>query len=80
MIEPGFRIKITASEDGPFTAMFEPSGMTYELNASEFMFAEVPDPQWNEMEIVHWDGGISIWAPGPVITRDANGTELNQLN
>ncbi len=80
MVEPGFRIKVIASESGSFTVMFEPSGMTYELKASEFMFAEVPAPQWNEMEIVHWGGGISIWAPGSIITRDANGDELHRLN
>jgi hypothetical protein len=74
------RIKVSADEDSSFIIMFEPSGMTYELNESEYMFAEVPAMQFNDMEIAYWNGGISIWAPGSVITFDANGQELHRLN
>ncbi len=74
------RIKLTADGRAPFTAMFEPSGMTYELAGEEFMFADVIDPFGRELEIVNWPGGISVWAPGAVITRDADGNELDRLN
>ncbi len=74
------RIKLTADGDAPFTAMFEPSGMTYHLAAGEFMFADVLSQFTSELEIVNWQGGISVWAPGAVITRDADGRELDRLN
>lgn len=78
--EPFLRIKLTADGDAPFTVMFEPSGMTYELDAGQFMRADAVDPFSNEIEIVNWRGGISVWAPGAVITRDAEGGELDRLN
>lgn len=74
------RIKLTADGDAPFTVMFEPSGMTYDLGGGQFMLADVVDPYANDLEIVHWQGGVSVWAPGAVITRDADGEELHRLN
>lgn len=44
------------------------------------MFAGVLAPDTNEFVIENWKGGISMWAPGGVITRSADGTELNRLN
>lgn len=78
--EPFLRIKLTADGDAPFTVMFEPSGMTYDLGGGQYMLADVVDPFSNELEIANWHGGVSIWAPGPVITRDADGKELHRLN
>ena len=80
MTDPKLRIKLTADGDAPFTAMFEPSGMTYELAAGEHMTAEVHEFHSDEIEIVHWDGGVSVWAPGSVTTFDAGGTKLHDLN
>ena len=80
MPEPFLRMKFTANDDAPFIVMFEPSGMTYDLAASEHMFAEVPSAHANEMEIVYWQGGISIWAPGSVVTYDADNNQLHELN
>jgi hypothetical protein len=74
------RIKITADDAAPFIVMFEPSGMTYELGGSAFMFADIPQVEVEEMEIEHWPGGISIWAPGAVTTLDSDGNELHQLH
>ncbi|HCT75308.1 MAG TPA: hypothetical protein DGT23_01675 [Micromonosporaceae bacterium] len=54
-------IKLTADDDVPFTMMFEPSGMAYELGGSEFMYAEIPAAEADVMEIIYWKGGISIW-------------------
>jgi hypothetical protein len=79
-IERFIRIKLRADDSAPFTAMFEPSGMTYQLDGGAVMFADVFDPFSSEVEIVHWDGGISIWAPGPIITRDSDENELHRLN
>lgn len=74
-----FTIKIKADSSSSFTVMFEPSGMPYELGPSEVMYARIEDFQAREMEIVYWEGGISVWPPGPVITLDSEGNELNQL-
>ena len=79
MTESNFRIKITADEGVSFTVMFEPSGMAYELDSSEVMFAEFKRAEQEEMEIVYWRGGISIWPPGPVTTFDSTGNELHRL-
>ena len=78
--QPFMRIKLTADGNAPFTVMFEPSGMTYELAAGEGMFADVIEPFTRELEVVNWQGGISIWAPGAVVTRDADGRELDPPN
>jgi hypothetical protein len=80
MPDQHLRIKITADGEVDFTVMFEPSGMTYALRRSEHMFADIPTIDVAEMEIVCWKGGISIWAPGAVITLDSSGTELHRLN
>lgn len=77
--EPFLRITFTADDDAPFTVMFEPSGMTYEVSGGDSMLADVVDPVGNGLEIVHWKGGVSVWAPGAVITRDAHGGELRRL-
>jgi hypothetical protein len=77
---PRLRIKVTADEDASLTVMFEPIGVTYELGSSEFMFAEIPFFRADEMEIVYWKGGISIWPPGDVTTFDSAGNELHRLN
>ncbi|WP_083448679.1 hypothetical protein [Actinoplanes rectilineatus] len=74
------RIKLTADGDAPFTVMFEPLGMTYELGGGEHMFAEVQSMEMAEMEIVHWKGGVSVWPPGPVRTFDADGNLLDELH
>jgi hypothetical protein len=60
--------------------MFEPSGMTYDLASSEHIMAEVSEPHSEELEIVYWNGGISVRAPGPVATFDSNGVKLHDLN
>jgi hypothetical protein len=60
--------------------MFEPSGMTYDLEPSDSMFADVENPHTNEFVIEYWPGGISVWAPGGVVTRRSDGTELHRLN
>ncbi|CAM3583725.1 hypothetical protein ACXYTP_04035 [Tsukamurella ocularis] len=78
--EAFLRIKLTADDGAPFTVMFEPSGMTYDLDGGGFMFADVVDPFSNVFELVNWQGGVSIWASGVVITRDADGKELHRLN
>lgn len=62
-LDPFTRIMLTADGDAPFTAMFEPSGMTYQLAAGEFMFADVLSQFTSELEIVNWQGGFSIWVP-----------------
>ena len=80
MDDPHLRIKLTADDNSPFTVMFEPSGMAYELGGSEYMFADIPTVEVEEMEIVYWQGGISVWAPGAVTTLDSNGNELHRLN
>lgn len=78
--EPFLRIKLTAEGTAPFTVMFEPSGMTYDLDGGQHMLADVVDPFGIELELANWRGGVSIWAPGRVITRDADGAELDRLN
>ncbi|HEY0500137.1 MAG TPA: hypothetical protein VGD48_30615 [Kutzneria sp.] len=80
MAEATLHIKLTANDDAPFTAMFEPTGMTYELAGSEHMTAEVYECHSNEIEIVHWNGGVSVWAPGSITTFDGNGEKLHDLN
>jgi hypothetical protein len=80
MDTPWLRIEVSADDDAPFIAMFEPSGMTYDLAGGERMTADVTHAAASEMQIVHWDGGISIWAPGPVVTRAADGSEIHHLN
>ena len=82
MNEPRLRIKIGADERSSFTAMFEPSGMTYDLEADTFMYAEVRAfrTEENELEVIQWPGGISICAPGAVTTYTADGRKLHDLN
>ena len=80
MTDPWLRIEVEADDDAPFTAMFEPTGMTYDLAGGERMFADVSQENARIIRIVNWSGGISIWAPGPVITRDSQGVELHRLN
>ena len=67
------RIHIAADHDAPFTAMFEPEGMTYELAGGERMIADVETTNRKsrvshvlEMSVLQWKGGVSIWAPGVV--------------
>lgn len=79
MAAEGFRIKISADERSSFTVMFEPSGMSYELGPSEVVFANLEGDVAEEMEIVYWPGGISIWPPGQVVISDAEGRELHRL-
>ncbi|MFJ7155831.1 hypothetical protein ACIQUQ_12905 [Streptomyces sp. NPDC101118] len=78
-MRPGFRFKIKADDESSFSVMFEPSGMLYELGPSEVMFARLDDLQSEELEIVYWEGGISITPPGAVTTFDATGQELHRL-
>lgn len=59
--------------------MFEPSGMSYDLNGSEYMFAEFHGTESNGLEVIYWDGGMSFWPPGPVVTFDSEGAELHRL-
>ncbi len=44
------------------------------------MSADIAVTHTNEIEIIQWDGGISIWPPGSVVTHDADGNELDRLN
>ena len=74
------RIKLTADENVSLTVQFEPSGMSYELGPSGHMYAEVSSMEVGEMEIVYWSGGISVWPPGPVLTLNAAGERLHELN
>ena len=80
MSERWLRIELVADDDAPFTAMFEPTGMTYSLAGGEHMFADVSEMIVAEIVIANIKGGISITAPGPVVTRDSEGTELHRLN
>jgi hypothetical protein len=80
MSDMWLRIEVLADDDAPFVAMFEPTGMTYDIGAGQKMFADVSQMVVPEMRIINWKGGISIWAPGSVITRDAEGNELHRLN
>ncbi|MDT4944148.1 MAG: hypothetical protein QOH14_881, partial [Pseudonocardiales bacterium] len=50
------------------------------VDAGQRMFADVSHVVLPEIRIVYWKGGISIWAPGPVVTRDGDGNELHRLN
>ena len=74
------RIEVVADGDAPFIAMFEPTGMTYSLAGGERMFADVYEVVNAEIVIANIKGGISISAPGPVVTRDTDGNELHRLN
>lgn len=76
---PAWRIEVEANHDAPFTVMFEPTGMTYELAGGEKMFADVARPHAAAIHIINWNGGISIWPPGSAITRDRNEVELHRL-
>jgi len=69
----GLVIKVEADHDAPFTVMFEPTGMTYLLAGGQSMTAMVEDatPD-NEVRIVNWVGGVSIWPPGNVVTCPAS--------
>jgi hypothetical protein len=77
--EPLLRIELEADHDAPFTAMFEPSGMTYNLAASERMYAEIRNPESRDIKIIHWRGGVSVWAPGALVTRNRDGDVLHSL-
>jgi hypothetical protein len=79
-VGPVLRIKLLADREAPFTVMFEPLGMTYDLAGGEHMFAEVQVIDTPHMEIVNWDGGVSVLAPGVVRTFDAAGTFLHELH
>ncbi|MEU4220283.1 hypothetical protein [Actinoplanes sp. NPDC026623] len=79
-MNPPLRIKIAADRDAPFTVMFEPLGMSYDLGPGEHMFAEVAAMEIAEMEIVHWRGGVSIHPPGTVRTFNASGEFLDELH
>jgi hypothetical protein len=80
-MNPGhLKIKLEAVSDASFTVMFEASGMTYDLGPSEFMYAEISAQQVEAMEIIYWNGGITIVPPGPVTTFDASGNELHYLH
>ncbi len=81
------RVEIEGDENAPFTVMFEPTGMTYAIAGGDRMFADILAPILNDpdsgapiIHIVNWRGGVSIWAPGAVVTRDANGLELHTLS
>jgi hypothetical protein len=74
------RIEVVADVDAPFTVMFEPTGMTYDLAGGERMFADVEEVVTDEIVIANIKGGISITSPGPVRTRDSNGNILHSLN
>lgn len=80
MNEPWLRIELSADDDSPMTVMFEPSGMSYVIGQADRMFADVNRPRSNNIVIESWSGGISIWAPGDVVTRNASGEELDRLN
>lgn len=82
MGEIRLRIKIAADARIGFTAMFEPLGMTYDLEPGAHMYAEVATfyEDENELEIIQWPGGISIWAPGAVTTYSADGQKLHDLS
>ena len=43
-------------------------------------FTAMFEPHGDELEIVNWQGGTSVWAPGRVVTLDADGNELHRLN
>ena len=84
---PWLRIEIVADDETPFIAMFEPTGMTYNLAGGERMFVDVEEPTFlqpgSEVPIFRvepWAGGISFSPPASVVTRDAEGNELHWLN
>lgn len=76
----GLRISFRAAGESSLTVMFEPSGMTYDLGPNESVHATVVDRDGgDEIRIEQWNGGISVWPPGNVITSDADGNELHRL-
>lgn len=74
------RIVLKATEGAPFKVMFEPTGMTYDLEPGDQVSADVVVPGSGTFEIISWPGGLSVWPPGSVVTRDAAGNELHHLN
>jgi hypothetical protein len=78
--DPWLRIELVADDNAPFVAMFEPTGMTYSLGGGDSMYADVSQLVTPHIQIINIEGGVSIVAPGPVITRDAEGRELHRLN
>lgn len=73
------RIKIAADQTSGFTLMIEPLGINYDLEPGAFMFFEFPASRIDEMEIVYWTGGVSVWIYGDVVVFDQNGDEVDRL-
>ncbi|WP_328834769.1 hypothetical protein [Streptomyces europaeiscabiei] len=73
------RIKISADETVGFTLMIEPLGINYELEPGAAMFFDFSPARIDEMEIIYWDGGISVWIYGDVIVFDRDGKEVDRL-
>lgn len=73
------RVKIGSDGVSGFILMVEPLGIDYRLEAGEFMSFEfsVSDP--DGMEIIYWEGGVSVWLYGDVIVFDRNEVEIDRL-
>lgn len=74
-------VKVMAYETS-FTLMIEPWGMTYDLAPDEVMFVDLtipPGQNHDAVEVVQWDGGISITGPDRATTRDGAGTVLQEF-
>lgn len=73
------RIKIAADRTVGFTLMIEPLAITYELEPGAFMFFEFSPSRIDEMEIIYWDGGVSVWIYGDVVAFDENEREVDRF-
>ncbi|MFI1443235.1 hypothetical protein [Streptomyces fructofermentans] len=73
------RIKIAADQTVGFTLMIEPLGVNYVLEPGAFMFFEFSPSRLDEMEIIYWAGGVSVWMYGDVVVFDQDGKEVDRL-
>lgn len=59
--------------------MIEPLGIDYELKPGASMSFEFSSSRIDEMEVLYWNGGISVWIYGDVTVFDQDGKEVDRL-
>ncbi|MEU1984540.1 hypothetical protein [Nocardia sp. NPDC019395] len=74
-----FELRIEANDDAPFTAMFEPLGMTIDIAAGDWITVKLDCEKLEELRIFNWNGGISIEIPTMGTAYDKSGNEISRL-
>lgn len=73
------RLTFKAPPKGAAEFQFEPLGASFVVRDGDFLTLEVPRTAVEDVEMVAWPSGVSVWVPYPrtYCVRDSKGHELD---